>query len=128
MSDNELASSADEGSDAEKAEALNAKVQRVMAPLMKKMAKQAKKIASLEDALARQGKNAKSEIPQLKQSLDAHRRATEEALASLRAEPEDRPRHSEIARVEDMRTCSPRTCCVPCCRSGRCISLLRSFT
>ena len=32
MSDNELASSADEGSDAEKAEALNAKVQRVMAP------------------------------------------------------------------------------------------------
>lgn len=37
MSDNELASSADEGSDAEKAEALNAKVQRVMAPLMKKM-------------------------------------------------------------------------------------------
>ena len=53
MSDNELASSADEGSDAEKAEALNAKVQRVMAPLMKKMAKQAKKIASLEDALAR---------------------------------------------------------------------------
>jgi phosphatidylserine decarboxylase len=54
MSDNELASSADEGSDAEKAEALNAKVQRVMAPLMKKMAKQAKKIASLEDALARQ--------------------------------------------------------------------------
>ena len=33
MSDNELASSADEGSDAEKAEALNAKVQRVMAPL-----------------------------------------------------------------------------------------------
>lgn len=46
MSDNELASSADEGSDAEKAEALNAKVQRVMAPLMKKMAKQAKKIAS----------------------------------------------------------------------------------
>ena len=42
MSDNELASSADEGSDAEKAEALNAKVQRVMAPLMKKMAKQAR--------------------------------------------------------------------------------------
>ena len=39
MSDNELASSADEGSDAEKAEELNAKVQRVMAPLMKKMAK-----------------------------------------------------------------------------------------
>ncbi len=33
MSDNELASSADEGSDAEKAEELNAKVQRVMAPL-----------------------------------------------------------------------------------------------
>ena len=90
MSDNELASSADEGSDAEKAEELNAKVQRVMAPLMKKMAKQAKKIASLEDALARQGKNAKSEIPQLKQSLDAHRRATEEALASLRAELEER--------------------------------------
>ena len=29
---------------------------------MKKMAKQAKKIASLEDALARQGKNAKSEM------------------------------------------------------------------
>ena len=100
MSDNELASSADEGSDAEKAEALNAKVQRVMAPLMKKMAKQAKKIASLEDALARQGKNAKSEIPQLKQSLDAHRLATEEALASLRAELEERPRHAEIARVE----------------------------
>ena len=41
MSDNELASSADEGSDAEKAEELNAKVQRVMAPFMKKMAKQA---------------------------------------------------------------------------------------
>ena len=45
MSDNELASSADEGSDAERADELNAKVQRVMAPLMKKMAKQAKKIA-----------------------------------------------------------------------------------
>ena len=61
MSDNELASSADEGSDAEKAEALNAKVQRVMAPLMKKMAKQAKKIASLEDALALVPKH--SELP-----------------------------------------------------------------
>ena len=32
MSDNELASSADEGSDAEKAEEINAKVQRVMPP------------------------------------------------------------------------------------------------
>ena len=118
MSDNELASSADEGSDAEKAEALNAKVQRVMAPLMKKMAKQAKKIASLEDALARQGKNAKSEIPQLKQSLDAHRRATEEA----------RVKGSANGPTRCTPTCSPRTCCAPCCRSGRCISLLRSFT
>ena len=99
MSEKDTLEDASDGSDAAGDE-INQKVVRVMAPLLKKIQRQTKRVSALEENVQREARDTAARLEPLERGLEAQRTAMSEEMARIAKELSGRAAHVELARVE----------------------------
>ena len=99
MSEKDTLEDASDGSDATGDE-INQKVLRVMAPLLKKIQRQTKRVSLLEENVQREARDMAARLEPLERGLEAQRTSMDEERARMTVELGGRAAHSELARVE----------------------------
>jgi len=99
MSEKDTLEDASDGSDATGDE-INQKVLRVMAPLLKKIQRQTKRVSLLEENVQREARDTAARLEPLERGLEAQRTSMDEERARMTVELGGRAAHSELARVE----------------------------
>ena len=90
----------DDGGEADTDLELKRKVAMVIAPLMKKLRKQSKRIEALEELTAKNAAETTGRIPALESDIRAQATALEDAMERTRRDLGERVLHAEHARVE----------------------------